>query len=71
MNTHKQKLIVALNEAFEKGKVAGMFMQMISTLPDRPWEYYNKQKRYQEDQRNCVARLADVWDEELQDEEAL
>ena len=71
MNTHKQKLIVALNEAFEAGKAAGMFMQMLSHLPDRPWEYYNKQKRYQEDQYNCVVRLADVWDGELQDEEAL
>ena len=68
MNIHKQKLIVVLNEAFEKGKVAGMFMETISHLPDRPWTYYNKQKKYQEDQYNCVVRLANVWDEELQDE---
>lgn len=70
MKTHKQKLTVALNEAFEAGKIAGAFMATIAE-PDRPWDYYNKQKRYQEGQRKYVVRLADVWDEELQDEEAL
>ena len=68
MNTHKQKLIVALNEAFVAGRVAGAipWMRMLSN-PFTTHEW----KKAERERCEYVARLADVWDGELQDEEAL
>ena len=69
MNIHKQKLIVALNEAFEKGKIAGAVPWMRAASNEHLT--YDEWKKAERERCEYVVRLADVWDEELQDEETL
>lgn len=69
MNTHKQKLIVALNEAFVAGKVEGAVAWMRAASNEHLT--LDEWKKAERERCEYVVRLADVWDEELQDEEAL
>ncbi len=67
MNTHKQKLIVALTRRCSRKS------SRCNTVDENAFKSITTHEWKKAERERCeyVARLADVWDEELQDEEAL
>ena len=69
MKNSKRKLIVALNEVYEDGIVAGRYHSIFLHSGFKTQE--EVEAMFLEDKRNYIKRLADWWDIYLSDDEDL
>lgn len=71
MNAQKRKLMIALNEAFERGRAIGRAEEKMAELFGPDWPSKPMRKEIEQAIRDRLEELANWWDQVLSDEEDL
>tara|TARA_A100001037_G_C14811779_1_gene483605 strand:- start:44 stop:262 length:219 start_codon:yes stop_codon:yes gene_type:complete len=71
MNAQKRKLMIALNEAFERGRAIGRGDEKMAGLFGPDWPSEPNRKKIEQAIRDRLEELANWWDQVLSDEEDL
>ena len=71
MNSQKQKLMIALNEAFVRGRALGRGDEKMAQTFGPDWPSEPIRKEIEQKVRDRLEELVDWWDQVLSDEEDL